>query len=232
MSASCRLCLLAVTLLAASSATRGNDRARVPRIDHGLSQHNLKRIGIAFHSFHDANLSLPIDLVTSEGKPLLSWRVVILPYLGEEELYKQFKLNEPWDSIHNRELIPRIPRVYAPFRVKAKDGETFYQVFTGKDAVFAPGKLRRIPTIADGSSNTGLVFEAGDPVIWTKPSDLPFDENKPLPKLGGMFGGECNVVMCDGWVARIKNGANEKQLKLIIMPDDGQPYNPDEIFAK
>ena len=47
----------------------------------------------------------------------------------------------------------------------------------------------------DGTSNTGLVFEAGEPVIWTKPADLPFDEKKPLPKLGGMFGGECNVVI-------------------------------------
>jgi hypothetical protein len=213
-------------------AARGADSPAAPRIDIGLSQHNLKRIGIAFHSFHDANLSLPIDLATSEGKPLLSWRVVILPYLGEEELYKQFKLNEPSDSVHNRNLIPKMPRVYAPFRVKAKEGETFYQVFAGKDAVFEPGKLRRIPSIADGTSNTGLVFEAGEPVIWTKPSDMPFDENRPLPKLGGMFGGESNVVMCDGWVARIKKGANEKQLKLIIMPDDGQPIAIDVLLAK
>jgi hypothetical protein len=232
MAATFRLYFFAATLVTAGLAARGADSPSAPRIDLGLSQHNLKQIGIAFHNFHDAHLSLPIDLIAAEGKPLLSWRVVILPYLGEEELYKRFKLNEPWDSEHNRKLIQSIPRVYAPLRVRAKEGETFYQVFTGKDAVFAPGKLRRLHSIADGTSNTGLVFEAGEPVIWTKPADLPFDENKPLPKLGGMFGGECNVVMCDGWVARIKKGANEKQLKLIIMPDDGQPYDPDQLFAK
>ena len=58
--------------------------------------------------------------------------MVILPYLGEEDLYKQFKLNEPWDSVHNKKLIPKMPRIYAPIRVKAKEGETFYQVFTGE----------------------------------------------------------------------------------------------------
>ena len=229
-----RLLILTAAVLLASPgyrSARGGDGPRAPRIDIGLSQANLKKIGIGFHNFHDANLSLPIDLVTGDGKPLLSWRVVILPHVGEEELYKQFKLNQPWNSDHNKKLISRMPRVYAPIRVKVKEGETFYQVFTGKDAVFMPGKLRRIHTIADGTSNTGLVFEAGEPVIWTRPADLPFDETKPLPKLGGMFGGECNVVLCDGWVARIKKDADEVQLKKLIMPDDGQVIG-DNIFVK
>src|SRR5262245_4741316 len=225
------LVFAAVLVLGLHERPAYGEDSQAPRIDLGLSQHNLKRIGIAFHSFHDANLSFPIDLATAEGKPLLSWRVVILPYLGEKELYKQFMLNEPWDSEHNRKLIQRIPRVYAPLRVRAKEGETFYQVFTGKDAVFAPGKLRRIHSIADGTSNTGLVFESSEPVIWTRPADMAFDENKPLPKLGGMFGGECNVVLCDGWVARIKKDADEVQLKRLIMPNDGQVIG-DDIFVK
>ena len=228
-----RIMILAAAVLVADVChhrSRGEDGPRAPRIDIGLSQNNLKRIGIAFHNFHRANLSLPIDLVTAEGKPLLSWRVVILPYVGEDKLYKRFKLNEPWDSLHNRKLIAQMPRVYMPIRVKAKVGETFYQVFSGKDAVFDVGKLRRLD-VPDGSSNTGLVFEAGEPVIWTKPSDMPFDENKPLPRLGGMFGGECNVVMCDGFVVRLKKGANEDLVKRIIMPNDGQVIG-DDIFVK
>lgn len=221
-----RLLLFSAAVLIACPGVmpaRDEGGSRAPRIDIGLSQHNLKRIGYAFHDFHDATLSLPIDLATADGKPLLSWRVVILPYLGEEELYKQFKLNEPWDSAHNKKLIPKMPRVYAPIRVKAKVGETFYQVFTGEKAPFVPGKLIRIPQgFPDGTSNTGLVFEAGEPVIWTRPADMTFDENKPVPKLGGMFGGNCHVLTCDGSVYRLKKGLDEIQLKRLIMPSDGQ----------
>jgi hypothetical protein len=223
-----RLLMAAAAVLIAGlsmNPASGRDDPRAPRIDFGLSRHNLKQIGIAFHNFHDAHLSFPIDLVAADGKPLLSWRVVILPLVGEEDLYKQFRLNEPWDSPHNKKLISKIPRVYAPLRVEAKKGETFYQVFTGKNAVFVPGKLRNLPSISDGTSNTGLVFEGGEPVIWTRPADMVFEANKPLPKLGGMFGGECNVVMCDGTVRQLKRRADESQVKLIIMPADGQPFD-------
>ena len=115
-----------------------------------------------------------------------------------------------------------MPKLYAPVRVKAKEGETFYQVFAGEKALFGPKKMPRIPaSIPDGTSNTGMVFEAGESVIWTKPADLPFDEKKALPKLGGLFDGDCQVVLCDGSVKTIKKGADEAELKKFIMPADG-----------
>jgi uncharacterized protein DUF1559 len=225
-------CLLTLALVAgaAGPSARQDELSPTPRIDVGLSRENLRRIGVAFHRFHDAARSLPIDLAAADGKPLLSWRVVILPHLGEEELYKQFKLDEPWDSAHNRKLIAKRPRVYVPFRVTAREGETFYQVFKGKDTLFAPGKLTRIPAdVTDGTSNTGLVYEAGEPVIWTRPVDLHFDDDKPLPKLGGMFGGECGVVLCDGRVVRLRKNANDEHVRRLIMPTDGYVVS-DEIF--
>ena len=123
-------------------------------------------------------------------------------------------------SDNNKKLIAQMPKVYAPIRVKAKEGETFYQVFTGKNALFG-GKAATLPGITDGTSNTGMIFEAGEPVIWTKPADLAFDEEKPLPKLGGLFDGEFHVCLGDGSVTRIKKGADEKELKRLIMPADG-----------
>jgi hypothetical protein len=216
---------------AAGLSARDDELSPAPRIDVGLSRQNLRRIGLAIYRFHQATLTLPTDLATADGKPLLSWLVVILPHLGEEELYKEFKLNEPWDSPHNKKLITKMPRVYAPFQVKARQGETFYQVFTGKKTLFVPAKLTRLPDdIPDGYSNTGLVFEAGEPVIWTRPADLPLDEMKPLPKLGGMFGGECNVVLCDGWVVRIRRDPDKKLLKYLIMPGDGEAISVDDLF--
>ena len=106
-----------------------------------------------------------------------------------------------------------------------KAGETFYQVFTGEKAVFAPGRKVKILSFEDGTSNTGLVYEAGEPVAWTKPSDLAYDEKKPVPKLGGLFGGEFYVVMGDGSVLLIKKDPDEKDLRKLIMPSDGEPLD-------
>jgi hypothetical protein len=186
------------------------------------SQNNLKQIGLSFFNYESAYAYFPADITDKNGKPLLSWRVAILPYLEENELYNQFKMDEPWDSPDNKKLIEKMPKMYAPIRVKAAAGMTFYQTFTGKDALFG-GKVKnpKLLSITDGTSNTGLVFEAGEPVVWSKPADLPFDEKKPLPKLGGLFDGDFHVVMVDGSVKSLKKDADETQLKYLIMPADG-----------
>jgi hypothetical protein len=187
------------------------------------SAENLKQIGIAFHNSIDANNSvMPTTIMDKDGKPLLSWRVAILPQIEQDNLYRQFKLDEPWDSENNKKLIAKMPKLYAPVRGKAKPGETYYQVFVGKEALFGPGKRPRLPaSIPDGTSRTGLVFEAGVPVTWTKPDDLLFDADNPLPKLGGLFDGDFHVVLCDGSVLLLKKDADETELKRFITPADG-----------
>jgi hypothetical protein len=215
----CAVGLGLVVGLAALPASRAADPPTKAELDASLN--NLKRIAIGFHAFHDVNGALPNNVYSKDGKPLLSWRVQILPYVEQVDLYKQFKLDEPWDSETNKKLIEKMPKLYAPVRVKAKPGETFYQVFTGEKAIFGPNKKTALFSIPDGTANTGMVFEAGEPVVWTKPADLPFDEGKPLPKLGGLFDGDFHVAMADGSVIFCKKDADEKELKKLIMPADG-----------
>ena len=200
------------------------------RKELAASQHNLKRIALGVIDFCDANRSrLPTDIADKDAEPLLSWRVTILPYIGEEKLYKQFKLDEPWDSDTNKKLIEKMPKIYAPVRVKAKAGETFYQTFSGEDALFGPKNKPLFPaSIPDGTSQTAMVVEAGEPVIWSQPVDLPFDEKKPLPKLGGLFDGNFHVVMCDGSVKFLKKNPDEKWMKLVVMPADGSVIDFDK----
>src|SRR5262245_15901791 len=174
------------------------------------SSNNLKQIAIAFHSFHDVHGAFPAAAITDKnGKALLSWRVALLPYLEEDNLYKQFKLDEPWDSKHNKKLLEKLPKVYAPpiSGKPAKPYTTYYQVFTGPDTVFNPkatfqrGGLTfgaRIATITDGTSNTILAVEGAQPVPWSKPEDLPYDANKALPKVGGLFKEGFHILFCDG----------------------------------
>jgi hypothetical protein len=186
------------------------------------SSNNIKQILLATINMADSNQGkLPSDIVDKSGKPLLSWRVAILPYLEEGELYKQFKMDEPWDSDNNKKLIEKMPKLYAPVRVKAKAGETYYQVFS--EVIFSTKRKMLYPaSITDGTSLTGLVFEAGESLVWSKPADLPFDIKKKLPKLGGMFDGDFHVGMCDGSVMLLRKNADEEQLKFLITPNGGE----------
>jgi hypothetical protein len=192
------------------------------------SANNLRQIGLAFDNYHDALEHVPRDITDKDGRPLLSWRVAILPYLEEERLYKQFKLDESWDSPNNKKLIEKMPKVYAPVRVKAKAGETFYQGFAGPKALFdltvKPFTLRAISE-QNGTSNTIAVVEAGEPVVWTKPENLAFNEKLPLPKLGGLFDGDFHALFCDGSVRRFKKTVPEVTLKRAIQPGNAEPID-------
>src|SRR2546421_177216 len=119
MRTTCCLLLPAVLLGAglAISATRADTPPPVTQKDLRASANKLKQIGIAFHNHAGTyNSKLPSDILDKSGKPLLSWRVAILPFIEEDNLYKQFKLDEPWDSDHNKKLIERMPKLYAPLR--------------------------------------------------------------------------------------------------------------------
>jgi Protein of unknown function (DUF1559) len=123
---------------------------------------------------------------TRTAKPLLSWRVALLPYLGREELFRQFRLDEPWDSPHNLALADQMPDVYGlPWLVDYRElpNLTCFQVFVGPGAAFEGSTGISSRDFADGVSNTILVGTAEQPVLWTKPVDLEFRADGPLPKL-------------------------------------------------
>ena len=143
------------------------------------------------------------------------------------KLYKEFKLDEPWNSEHNKKLLDKMPKVYAPVVGKAKPGLTYYQVFVGKDAPFDGTVGPRIPaTFLDGTANTFLVVEGGEAVPWTKPQDIPYDAGKTLPKLGGLFPDGFHVGMADGVVRFVPRGADEKAIRAAITPRGAEPIDP------
>jgi RNA polymerase sigma factor (sigma-70 family) len=165
------------------------------------------------------------------GRPLLSWRVEILPFLGEQELYKLFKRDEPWDSEHNKKLLARMPAVYAP--PGAKDGDrTYYQAIVGAEAAWEPRQAMRFPaSIPDGTSNTLLVVEAATPVPWTKPEDLAYVPDQALPKFGGLFGGDFHALFADGAVHFISAKADETNLRAAITRAGGEVIDLDKLLV-
>jgi hypothetical protein len=187
------------------------------------SADNLKEIALAMHSIHGQTQSLPAHAIYSkDGKtPLLSWRVTILPHIGHTTLYQEFKLDEPWDSAHNKQLIPKMPRLYAlPGATDANEGETFYQVIFGPGTLFDGSKKMRFQDVRDGTSNTLLVVEAGARVVWTRPDELlqlPGDKDTPLP-IGGLFTEGFNVLLCDGQVRFVPHDVPVAAFRALITP--------------
>jgi hypothetical protein len=190
------------------------------------SMNNLKQIGIAMHNYHDANGTLPpAAICDKKGKKLLSWRVAILPYIEQDALYRQFKLDEPWDSEHNKPLSEVAVKTYVDPRADTggKLNLTHYKVFVGGGSPFDTLASKKLFQISDGTSNTAMVVAAGDPVPWAKPDDFEFDPKKPLPDLSRPFG-ELLVAMCDGSVRLIRpeNVKDfDKLMRLLIQADDG-----------
>ncbi len=188
------------------------------------SANNLRQITIAMINYADSygNRLPPQAIFGKDGKPLLSWRVLILPFLGQKKLYEEFHLDEPWDSEHNKKLLAKMPRVYFIPGQKGTD-VTHYQGFHGKGAFFEGKKGLRFPAdFPDGTSNTVMVVEAATAVPWTKPEDLPYDPAKPLPQLGGLFEGGFHAGMCDGSVRFVSKSVKPTTLHVVIQRNEGQ----------
>jgi hypothetical protein len=190
------------------------------------SMNNLKQIALAMHNYHDDKKNFPAAAsCDANGKPLLSWRVHILPYLEGQELYKQFHLDEPWDSEHNRKLIDQMPAVYRSPASKLKEkGRASYVVVVGKDTVFPGREAIPIKEIKDGTSQTIMAVEVDDEhaVIWTKPDDLPFDPENPAKGLGGPDKRGFLAAFCDGSVRFLPKDIDPKVLRALLTRAGGE----------
>jgi hypothetical protein len=190
------------------------------------------------HKYNDTFRVMPYDSRDEQAKgkqrptyrPLLSWRVHILPYIGEEALYRRFKLDEPWDSANNRPLLAQIPAIYiTPEAAKrAGPGKTYYRGFTHSGAMFEKspsGPPRRIPLVGipDGTTNTLVIVEAGEAVDWTKPDDFDWSPGKPKPSLGGIAPNlqYFQILMASGEVRKVRKDVPDQTLRWLIDRQDG-----------
>lgn len=202
------------------------------------AQNNLKQIALAMHNYHDVHRAFPDSYsVDKDGKPLLSWRVHILPYIEQENLYEQFHLDEPWDSEHNKKLIAQMPPGYMAPGSVADKGKTNYLAVAGKDYLFAKptkseeARRRSFATVTDGTSNTAAFVEVADDraVIWTKPDDFEPDGMNVWKGLIGLRNGGFLVAFADGHVSFIKKSGKDKALKAMFTRNGGEPFDAWEL---
>ena len=187
------------------------------------SSNNLKQIALAIHNHHAAYKKLPQNITSEDGKPLLSWRVAILPFVDEYELYKEFKLDEPWDSRHNIKLLGRMPAIFKHPGMVIAPGTTVFQRPVGKGLMSPDGELR-FRDVTDGMSSTimGLESLGKDAVKWTKPEDIRLDNGFPLNVLQDGTRQGFHVMLADGAVVFITNQIASALFKGLLTRSGGE----------
>ncbi len=200
-----------------------DDTPEIVALDRQDAMNQMKQLGLGMHSYHNEHKSFPPPaLLDGNGKALLSWRVVLLPYLEEDyrELYSEFHLDEPWDSEHNKPLIAKMPAIYrCPRSKKADTGMTVYQVPRGPSTAFAGPDGIGLRKITDGPAPTIGVVEVDEShaVPWTKPEDWTFDlTGDPAKGLGGHFPQVFVCMMCDGSAHAIRTTSKKDTLQALF----------------
>ena len=214
------------------------------------SKENIKQLAIAIHNYHEAfNRFPPAVIKGPDGKPWHSWRVMILPFIGEIDLYRQYNRNEPWNSPNNKKLLSKMPDIFRnPAYPNQEKFYTNYAAVSGDGTAFPPntasykkdanGKLTleyhnkiRFRDIADGTSNT-IMFGTVSPdqkIPWMKPDDLPL--GKEVSKLGSKNSfatpftigtiPHAMVVWCDGSTSLLPKSTKTSTLKNMLRRNDG-----------
>ena len=193
------------------------------------SLNNLRQLSLAAHNFESANRRFPSgDGPVNPGGPAVSWRVKILPFIEESNLYEQYNFDEPWDSENNMKVAKQMPETFMNPQSSAQDGYTVYRGVGGVSGVMgvnAEGKSvgRRIGSITDGISNTIMFIECPDhmAVPWTKP-DGGINPAKVSPwQLQGNYRGGFSTSFCDGSTRWIETTLGAETFKALLGFDDG-----------
>jgi prepilin-type processing-associated H-X9-DG protein len=216
----CSLCMVPLLLPALQQGREAARRAQCAN--------NLRQIGLALHNYAEVNGALPPAFVADEnGKPMHSWRVLILPYLDQQLLYDSYNFSEPWDGPNNSRLLSQMPAAYrCPSDPGSTGGtHTAYAGVFGEHSIFRGSKPVKWRDITDGTSNTLLVGESdGAGIPWLKPDDIDVELHPSIGDVNGFSShhtGGVQFLMADGSVHFILQTTNPQTLKALFTRDTG-----------
>lgn len=226
----CGIIVLALLLLGPVAAIRSaREAAR-----RATCSCNFCSIALAFAHYHEVHGEYPPAHVDDvNGKPMHSWRVLILPYMDHGTLYNSYNFNEAWDGPNNRRLIPLIPNTYKCPSRESVGPVTSYVVVTGRRTMFPDGQHVRMQDIQDGTETTLLAVEIDRPdITWTEPRDLNIQTlstrlNDPIrPSISSRHPGGANAVMVSGKKVFLSDKITPQQLNALLTIDGGEPLEP------
>jgi tRNA A-37 threonylcarbamoyl transferase component Bud32 len=198
-------------------------RKRDSAIFETQTRNSMKQLGLAFHNYHDTYKVFPASRggrfhgKPKEGEPPCSWRVAILPFIEQNDLFEQYHFDEPWNSEYNLTLLEKMPEVYRRPGDAANSTVTGYVGFVGENTALGDGEPKRIRDMIDGTSNVVLLVEAKTKTPWTKPEDCPLSE---IAKLGLLGNETLQALMADGAV-RSFQPLSEESIRHAAIINDG-----------
>lgn len=192
---------------------------------------NLETVGVALKRYVEKNSATPAQAIITRGVPNLSWRVALLPYLGHNDLYNQFKLNEPWDSAHNRQLLDYMPSEYHTGSLEP--GTTQLMGVKATSSIMSLEGMVSRNRVEDGLANTVLLAVASPDrsVPWTKPEDLDLTAKLDLLQFNTAVTGMIPAVWCDGSVYFIKQQAGPEEIAKMFTIDGGDKFSRDFLVS-
>lgn len=174
-------------------------------LHYSMNKNNTKQILLAVHNYYDQYQHLPTDILNESDEPVLSWRVALLPFLGQESLYREFQLNEPWDSETNQKMIFKMPKMYSSAGTTLPTGETLYHRLIGTGTAFFDSTTRLKFTDIPSTSSTVYVVETlgSQAQPWSMPGGVTLDElARSVEEKQGDDKHEYLTGMLDGTVLR------------------------------
>jgi hypothetical protein len=181
----------------------------------------LGRLVEALNAYHTAHGHFPAAAVVgSDGATLHSWRVALLPYLGEQALYDSYKFDEPWDGEHNRQLVERIPAIYSTSESSRK-GDSDYFVVTGNGTLFDGGAPSRRESMTDAAGETILVVQSRRQIPWTRPDDIDNSTDQSPFRLGRTLGRGFYAGFADGTVKFVPKVTDQATLRAMFTKAGG-----------
>ena len=199
--------------------------------DRAQTMTNLISLGTAFNNFVTTHNAYPNDIQDENGKAMLSWRIELLQFLGEEGFALSGKIDrtKPWDHPVNKKLWDEMPDAFRLVTRPAKEKhETYMQMFHtinwigSDDPWLVLTKSVTTTDITDGTSNTVMTCEMETATNWMKPDGILLDTKK-MPMIGDPKTGKAHVVFLDSNVKRLdrKKYSGDK-LKAIITANGGE----------
>jgi hypothetical protein len=219
--------------LAAMPAIRASREAKRQM----LCSSNLKLIGMALHSYHDVyRVFPPAYLADENGKPMHSWRVLILPFLGDAEtdaLYESYRFDEPWDGEHNRTLADKMPSIFACPSDSPTTRETNYLAVVDEETMWPGAESTRRFSVTDGSARTIQIVESvSGKVPWLEPRDLTLEQattqvnsDSQEPGMSSHHGETVKVLFADTTIHTLAKGTTSETLRALLTRAGGEPIN-------
>jgi hypothetical protein len=193
---------------------------------------NMHNIGLALHAYHEAHGHYPPAYIAdANGKPMHSWRVLILPYLNQQPLFDAYRMDEPWDGPNNSKLQKWMPPVYRCPSDKPVTNCSSYLAVVGMETAWPNDQFVSNADFknGDGAANTIQIVESSNSGInWMEPRDLDFKQiiqqvkNAQNPHLGSSHPHSDNVLLADGSIHWLEKDTSEKRLKALLTIRGGE----------